>query len=404
MKHVSLFKKYFFSFAICFFQGALSIVIGSFTVPSTQSFVTFPSADADNEMRGFASFDGGFALANNRTSCLFTSLCPVSRTIDLRLGKLALNTDLYLGDTVNFISTGTFIGNNNFIYTPAINEPLVINAAQTLSLTASVLVGLPVNSIDWNFSDQYVAAATNFSASAPELYTYSFNGGPLLSQVASTTFNFSALAVRFHPTLNYLQTSIASDIATNDTFAYRFNTSPNYLVQTGGDVLSGSGYAVAWNPRGSWVAASSDTSQYPDQAQLRIFNFNSGTGALSLLTTGTLTPIRNVQPNAMNWDSTGQYLVIGVNANATVGANELLLYYFNDTTLTSTNGVDLGRTVTAVDYSPSGTFIAAGLSAGTESLRIYRHTISNGTLVEEPSARVGETVTVNSVDWHPTGN
>ena len=39
-----------------------------------------------------------------------------------------------------------------------------------------------------------------------------------------------------------------------------------------------------------------------------------------------------------------------------------------------------------------------------ERLRVYQHTISNGTLTEQISARIGESATVFSVNWHPSGN
>ena len=43
---------------------AYGVVIGSNTVVSKQSLATFPAADVDNEMRGFASFAGGFTMEN----------------------------------------------------------------------------------------------------------------------------------------------------------------------------------------------------------------------------------------------------------------------------------------------------------------------------------------------------
>jgi len=55
-----------------------SLAVGSDSACSRQNLVTFPQADSDNEMNGFALFEAGFTLASQSTTCTFDSFYPVS--------------------------------------------------------------------------------------------------------------------------------------------------------------------------------------------------------------------------------------------------------------------------------------------------------------------------------------
>jgi len=393
-------KKITLGIACVFFWQSQAIIVGSFTNPSRQAAIVFPPNDPTNEMRGFAAFENGFALANGTVNCLFNAYFPVAGNIDLRGGVLNLRTDLHVSDVATFVSTGTIRCNSRSVTLPSSIPPVTFAGSTSLQLITSVDVGGGINSFDWSVGDQYIAVSRDKTVADTEMFIYSFNG-VALSQVSTRTGTVSSgEAVGWHPTLNYVALGINEDVNGPDLYVYQFAPGPNTLTETGNGLMQGAVYAVAWNPRGNWLASSSSS---PTQ-QVRIFTFNSGTGSITQFATDTLVPNRLVQNNAMSWDSSGHYLVFGVANDATVGANELIVDYFDDVTISATVGVDIGQTVTTVDWSPTGTFIAVGLGGSTERLRIYQHNISNGTLTESTSARVGETSTVNSVDWHPSGN
>lgn len=91
---------------------ALPVVYGSLTAVSRQSLITLPANDATNELRGFGAFESGFTLTNASTTCLFTSLFPVSGPINLNGGTLNLSQSMFLDSAADLQSAGIINGNN----------------------------------------------------------------------------------------------------------------------------------------------------------------------------------------------------------------------------------------------------------------------------------------------------
>jgi len=106
-----------------------TVIVGSDSTPSRQALISFPAADSNNEMRGFAAFDAGFTLATSATACLFNSLLPVGGTITLNNGTLNLAKKLFLTSKTIFSGGGTINGNGLSFDLPYKNSPLSISSA-----------------------------------------------------------------------------------------------------------------------------------------------------------------------------------------------------------------------------------------------------------------------------------
>lgn len=115
MKHMMRKMVAIIFVAFAFIPQAHAIVAGSEYSVSIQSHTFFPAADADNEMRGFASFNHGFTLENAATSCIYNSLYAITGSIAMNGGTLYLQRDLDLKSTTLIQSLGTIIGNNHVI-------------------------------------------------------------------------------------------------------------------------------------------------------------------------------------------------------------------------------------------------------------------------------------------------
>ncbi len=82
------------------------ITVGSDSAVSREALVVFPAADIDNEIRGFASMESGFALEDNTTTCTFDAALPVSGDVSLNGGLLYFKRDLIFSNATTFTSLG----------------------------------------------------------------------------------------------------------------------------------------------------------------------------------------------------------------------------------------------------------------------------------------------------------
>jgi len=101
-----------------FFTFAHSIIIGSTTAISRQGAATFPTADSDNEMRGFAAFEAGFTLDDVATTATFNAYFPVGSDVTFNNGSLYLEQDLTLASDFRMMDGGTIYGENRSIIFP----------------------------------------------------------------------------------------------------------------------------------------------------------------------------------------------------------------------------------------------------------------------------------------------
>ena len=371
-----------------------AIVFGSNTAVSRQAPVTFPLNDSDNEMRGFAAFEQGFNLDGATTVCTYNDLLPISGNITLNGGKLTLSQDLIIEQAL-LKTIGQLEGNNYSLVLSSNTEILFPElGADVLSKVGTRILSSINWSISWNYDGQYIASGSDLG-NLNVLYYNSTDYSLTLSATAALTAK--ANSVRWHPSANYIAFG-GNQVngATEELQVWLYNGATATLTKKSGVNSNKDVYAVAWHPSGNYLATGENiTSQ-----EIKLYSFSSET--ISALTGIDLSPNRNVSIDALDWDATGNYLIAGV-ASDFGSAAELLVFYFNGSTLTVTAQADIGPTVRAVDYTDS--YIAVGLSGGSERLRIYKHNVSSGgTLTELTSAYVGESAIVYTVDWDSGAN
>jgi len=388
--------KYIF-FLFLHYVPAHSVIVGSNTAPSRQAQATFPANDLTNEMRGFAAFENGFILTGPAATVLFTSFFPISGNVDMRGGRLNLARTVMFDDSVSFLSTGTIAGAGNAVHFPHSAVPFTLpnnNTATGLNLIATNDVGHQVNSVDWSPNTNFVVAGTNGGGTitgTDNVYADSFNGATLTS--AGSTGGGGLFAspdvnsIRWHPTLNFV--AVALNGGSDDIIIYSYNVGTGNLTQTGSGTLSGNGRAIAWHPAGGFVAVGKSGSA-------QSFTFNTGTGAISNLNVYTNANLV-VPNNAMEWSANGNFVAAGSSSSP-----QLQVLNFNSGTGLSLNTTSIpGTAVNGVSWSPSGQYIAVGLTSGANTVRVY--SFNGSTLTNLTSAQLAETKQVLSVEWSPDG-
>ena len=399
-----------FVFFVLSLSGLLYIPVlyapgyGSDSAVARQSAIVFASVDTDNAMTGFSVFENGFSLEDAKTTCTFNSLFPVSGTVNLAGGSLTLSKNLIFDQNVSFVNSGRIEGNScDVVFNTVRDLNLPCYSAFSVVPITSQAMTTAVQSVDWSYDGRYIASGALKATSGVNCLQLYYFDGTTLTATAGADMTKHIYSVRWHPTQNYLavgrQTGAAVGNASGyEVIIYSYGSGP-LKVRSGADLGSGTGYATVWHPSGNYLIVGSDATAN----ELIVYSFNTTTAALAQSSVVNLSPDRTVQIDALSFCPGGNYMAAGVANNATGGANELLLYTFS-TSLTSTNGVDVGYDVRTLDWSPTGTYIAVGLAGSTQNLRVYQHKAWNGTIAEATAARIGETKSVLSVHWDKTGN
>lgn len=92
------------------FDCLYSVSIGSNTTPSRQAAITFPNADTNNTILGFAVMENGFTLQSHRTTCTYDGFFPIGGQLNTRGGRLHLLRNLVLASSFNITSSAQFYG------------------------------------------------------------------------------------------------------------------------------------------------------------------------------------------------------------------------------------------------------------------------------------------------------
>lgn len=105
---------------------------------------------------------------------------------------------------------------------------------------------------------------------------------------------------------------------------------------------------------------------------------------------------------SVDWSVNNNY--IAASSSNIFSNQELKIYYFDGSTLTTTQSVEMGNLITySVRWHPTLYYLAVGRTNGRRTeLRIYSLNISNGTFTLTDSR--GFSSFVSSVIWHPSGN
>ena len=390
----------FFIFILFLFSSTqlMPLSVGSSSAYSRQAFITFPQADTDNTMLGFAAFEGGFSLGDGATTCTFDSLLPASGTTTLAGGTLVLNRDFSLANQAVFPDVGTVWGKNLYAFdlpptNTLFNLPMTSYADTYVTAVAKTLT---VNSIGWSYDNTYLAIATNYTlGGANPLSVYTFNGSTL-TLAASVAIGSNANCVDWYPSGYYV--ALVRNTSTTGIRVYLFNPGAGTLTQTGSLTLGAAGWSCKWHRNRPFLAIGSASTT----AEIRLASFNTGTGAITSIQTIDLTPNRITPRNGLAWGPAG-YNTLAVGTSRPSLTQPILVYTFNGASLTLSSSADAGAAVGALDWSPTSSIIAVGLTGTTERLRLYYYNRTAPSLTEIQSARVGVTRSVSSIIWDSTG-
>lgn len=391
---------------ILFWSGSTyGLSVGSKTAVSTQGPIIFPTLDTNNTIVGYAQMESGFSFQDNNTSCSFDCFIPVSGPISLNGGRIILLEDFILSNTFDFKTGGRFYANRHNIRFPKhiSNQSLPSSLPDPFSIgwsiTDSTSMNSVVNSNDWAYGDNYIAAVSSTAASDKELKIYYFDGSTL-TPTQSLEFGKIIYNVRFHPTKNYLLAGAASGTG-NELFVCNFNTSNGTLSTIYSENFAGYVASEIWHPSGNYFVVGSPNG---GAAEIFSYSFNQISGTVASLANINISGTNNVQRDSITFAPGGNRFSVGIGENLTAGASELLICSFSAASIAITTSVNLDRNVAAADWSPTGSYIATGLNAGSNSLRIYKHTLTpSESLSLVSSALVGESSAVNDLTWSHDG-
>lgn len=364
-------------------------------------FNTQQSLSPGDRIAGFAWLNSGFALDDAATFATFDSFFPVSGAVALNGGLLQLNRDLVFRNTGSFQTLGSIDGNGhelhlseNMSLIPLSNE--VIANCLLLTLTA-IDTPLAINSVDWSFDNRFVAVGIDLGGDS-EVRVYGFDGSSL-TFLDGDDLGLACLTVRWHPSELTLAAAIGpTDYGGEDIFVYDFDDGTDTLTLTDSDFLTGGGLSLDWHPTGNFIAVSSTNAT----KEVEVFSFTSGPGTIAKVFDYNLATSQAVQNNTLAWSPSGDYLAVGLDAD---GANdELIILEFNGSTLVDATSIAIGEDVSAVSWLQTSSFIAVGLSSGSERLRVYTFDEGLVSLSENTASRIGETNAVLSTHWNSSGS
>ena len=359
----------------------------------------FDFSGVNNRIANYAVMAEGFTFADALTTCTYASLFPINNSIVLRGGTLSLERPMLFNKEVSFRSGGTIWGNDNAVIFSSNLEDFEIN--YSIHYTASWYIGDNINSVDWSYDNNYLAAVTN-EFTGEELHIFSFDGTSLV-RVATYELGDITQTVRWHP-LNYYLAVGRNQNTGDDLYIFYFDPATNNLSVR--DSLGlGRIDAVDWHKTGTYLAVSARTTG----ERISVYEVSGGgTFVGTPAYDGGQAPDENVGRDALSWGTDSDYLVAGFDAVTT--KSEFIVFKFDSAanTITSSVGMKIGQRVENVDWSPTGSYIAAGLDGSTERLRIYQLIRSEDgslkKLEDKSSAYIGEEISVYAVNWRYGGD
>jgi len=384
--------------------SAQPVIIGSTSTVSSQGLITFPNTDTNNTIIGYAFMGNGFALQDNTTSCTFDSFMPISGPLNLNGGRLILQEDLLCTNTFTCGSGGRFYGNSHAIEFPKNVADFTIPGS--LSSTSplnwmqitSINMFAAVQSVDWSVNNNYVAASSNAAASNQEIKIYYFDGATLTTTQSVEMGNLITFSVRWHPTLYYLAIGRSNGTG-NELYIYKLNISNGTFTLTDSRNFSNVVASVAWHPSGNYLIAGTSANSAP---HVFSYSFDTVTGLLTNGPTLTLAPsgTLTMQRDSIDFAPGGDRFTVGV--GGTINGNpELYICSFSAASLSvTTSYYRNGLTFASCDWHPTGTYIACGHNAASQSLQIFKHSLSpSESVTVVTNAFVNETSLVTDTNW-----
>lgn len=280
-----------------------TVPVGSNNGVAKQAKTFFSKNDNDNEMTGFSVFEDGIILEDASTESLFNAFFPVSGSIILNGGTLSLSRDVTFKSPLQ-LGGGTIKGNGFAIEFPGNVSNLKIPTMgyeKALNELDQASIGQEIKSVDWCFDGNYVALCTKKGGSEIRVYSVSNN---LLTFVTSyDPGNNDTHSIRWHPSDYYLAVGHKDG---TELRILSFDTQTETLSEESSADM-GKVQAVAWSPNGNYLAVGESNVN-----DLRVYAVSNGVLG-TLYTEGFSVIDSTVSFNALDWDSTGNYIVVGVN-------------------------------------------------------------------------------------------
>lgn len=402
--------KYWISlvFFVCIIRSLYPVIIGSNSTVSSQGLITFPNTDVNNSILGYAFMGNGFSLQDNTTSCTFSSFMPIAGPLNLNGGRLIMTEDIVCSNTFTFQSGGRFYGRGHALEFPKnvqdFSIPGIASTTSPLNWTqiTSINMFASVQSVDWSVNNNYIAAGSANISSNQELKIYYFDGATLTTTQSIEMSNITTFSVQWHPSLYYL--AVGRGSGTGAEFRiYKLNISNGTFTLTDSRNFTNLIASVNWHPSGNYLIAATSANGSP---QIFSYSFDTETG---LLTNGPTLQLNTtnllVQRDAVAFAPGGDRFSVGIDGHSG-GISELYVCSFSETSLAvTTSYYENGLTFASCEWHPTGTYIACGLSAGTQSMRLFKYLRSpSESLTVLSSAFVGETSLTPDTGWGLSGN
>lgn len=388
-----------------------SIAIDAVNIGSDTAVTRFNGQQTVNDgdtIAGFAWLAGGFALFLPTTTGTFNSVFPVSGSINMNHGTLNLLEDLHLNNVTSFASWGNIVGNFHILDMPASlncfpsSDVPVTNECFAANLSQITEVG-NIEGVAVSFDSIFVASA---SAAANALIINQIVGATTLVHVTSTALINGGSGCSWHPTNDWILVVQNNGGGANTISNFSFTRPAGPLALLSGVNTGQNVHAVDWHPSGNWLAIG----QTPGGGAPLVETYPvNGAGTIGALA-GSDATSGNVC-NSVAFNTAGTFLVAGT---ASGGGNaELRVYSFNSGTgaIALVASVVLG---TAVDSVAWGRTAAASSYIGVAVLNIAGPPINNNGFLVYQFDSVGNTLTqvaagINgrqgfSTSWNPVTN
>jgi hypothetical protein len=394
-------------------QIVSAVTFGSNTSPSR--LLTQQTLNTGDVVAGFVALDGGFALNSYITTATFNCFFPVSGNVALNGGTFGLQKNLYLENPALFMSAGLISGGNfNFEASPLTTLPYPLSLLSGCGLTFITSVqpsAQTITSCDWSWDSQFLVASTNAVALSTVLFVYGYDGTQLTARGSGSGGSIllsSINSVRWHPSqyvIAVAQSNLLGITAQIATFSYNPATNTITNLSSAASLLQ-DGMAVDWNATGT-LLASGTGGTIATNALVNVHNVNSA-GAITTLAASfaiaqPVLTVRGVQPNALNWDKTNNFIAIGL-TNTSLNQQLTVLRFTPPSTLVSDSTANIGSTVTAVAWNPTSTdLLVIGINATSGNIvQLWQHGV--GTLTQIASGSIpGIGAAVRELAWNKTG-
>lgn len=260
-----------------------------------------------------------------------------------------------------------------------------------------------VQSLDWSPTNNLLAVGSLSGVGHSEYRTLRFQPPGTLTVASTQRYGVAVNTVRFHPTSNLVAIGTAPNASTGEVRFLALNPTNGSILHSNRSIEVGAHVkAVDWRILGASnylaVAISNGTHEaavysYAQTAQVlhATYNFPSSMDA----------PYRD----AMRWRPGSTQLLFGSHSPA---LNDLTILGFSGAALAPTWTLGFSpEQARAIAWRPDGTVFAAGLfnigATNEQNFRIYTAGVGNA-FGEVTNARIGEFKRVNAIDWSPSGD